>query len=247
MDAFWVMLAAPETWLMLSVIFFAVLVRAAFGFGDVLVSVPILLLFVSPKLVVPLMGLVGATNAFLMLMRERPAVQWRPVRFLLMASIVGVPLGVALLHWLSERAINLGFGVLLVAFCVWSLFGKKTPKLVSPMWAWPFGFGAGVMGGAVTATGPPVVMYSTTQGWSPEESRATMQGFFLPNSLFILVSHAVSGLWTADMFRLYLLVVPLCLLAIPVGSAVAGRMSKPRFEVFTMLVLLFSGVLLVLN
>ena len=247
MDAFLVMLAAPETWLMLFVIFFAVLVRAAFGFGDVLVSVPILMLFVSPKLAVPLMGLVGATNAFMMLIRERSAVQWRPVRYLLMASVLGVPLGVLLLHWLSERAISLGFGILLVAFCVWSIFGKKTPQLISPIWAWPFGFGAGVMGGAVTATGPPVVMYSATQGWTPEESRATMQGFFLPNSMFILVSHAVSGLWTAEMFRLYFMVVPLCLLAIPLGGALASRMSRARFEVFTMVVLLLSGVLLVLN
>ena len=74
-----------------------------------------------------------------------------------------------------------------------------------------------------------------------------MQGFFLPNSLFILVSHAVAGLWTAHMFRLYLMILPLCFLAIPLGSSLAGRMNRSRFELFTMFVLLFSGVLLVLN
>ena len=247
MEAIFSLMVLPETWLLLLVVFGAVLVRAAFGFGDVLVSVPILVLFASPKLVIPLMGIVGATNALIMLLRDRPSVQWRPVRYLLMASFVGVPLGALLLKWLPETIINRGLGVLLVAFCVWSLLGRKTLDLKSPLWAWPFGFGAGVMGGAVTATGPPIVLYSTTQGWTPEESRATMQGFFLPNSIFILVSHWVAGMWTAEVLWTYVLVVPICFLAIPVGAAMALRLSRRRFEFFTMLVLLGAGLLLVTN
>ena len=247
MEEIWSMMLLTETWLLLLVVFGAVLVRAAFGFGDVLVSVPILVLFVSPKLVIPLMGIVGATNALLMLLRDRPSVQWRPVRYLLMASFVGVPLGVLLLKWLPETTINRGLGVLLVAFCVWSLLGRKTLRLTSPLWAWPFGFGAGVMGGAVTATGPPIVLYSTTQGWTPDESRATMQGFFLPNSIFILISHWLAGMWTADVLRTYILVLPICFIAIPLGAALALRLSRGRFEFLTMLVLLGAGLLLITN
>ena len=119
--AFWMM---PDTLPLLLVVFGAVVVRAAFGFGDVLVSVPILLLFSNPLVVVPLMGMVGATNAFLMLLRERPSVQWRPVRFMLMASLLGVPVGVMLLRWLPASQINLGLGVGIIAFCVWSLMGR---------------------------------------------------------------------------------------------------------------------------
>ena len=247
MDALLATLMAPHTVYILLVIFGAVVVRAAFGFGDVLVSAPILVLFVSPKLVVPLMGLVGATNALLILLRERNAVKWRPVRYLLMASLVGVPIGAAMLKWLPESTINFSLGLMLVGFCVWSLLGRKSVELKSPMWAWPFGFGAGVMGGAVTATGPPVVVYSTTQGWAPDESRATMQGFFFPNGLFILVSHWLAGLWTPEVMRTYALTVPVCLLAVPIGGAIAAKMSRQRFELFTMMVLLGTGLLLVLG
>ena len=247
MESFFTALMTADAGLMLLVIFCAVIVRAAVGFGDVLVSVPILMLFVSPIIVVPLMGMVGATNALLMLLRERPSVQWKPVRFMLMASILGVPVGVLMLQWLSESQINLGLGMLVIVFCVWSLMGRKTIHLESPLWAWPFGFGAGVMGGAVTATGPPVVLYSTTQGWNPEESRATMQGFFLPNGVFILVSHWIAGLWTKEVWTLYLATIPVCLLAIPLGSAMAKGLSAQRFEQLTMLVLLGAGTLLVLN
>ncbi len=247
MDALLAVWMTPDTATMLLVIFAAVVVRAAFGFGDVLVSVPILLLFSSPLLVVPLMGMVGATNALLMLVRERPSVQWKPVRFMLMASVLGVPVGVMMLQWLPASQINVGLGLGIIAFCVWSLLGRKTVHLPSPLWAWPFGFGAGVMGGAVTATGPPVVLYSTTQGWSPEESRATMQGFFLPNGIFILISHWFADLWTSEVLALYLATIPVCLIAIPLGSALARRLSPIRFEQLTMVVLLGAGTLLVLN
>ena len=244
MDALLATATDPITQTILLVIGLAAIVRAAFGFGDVLVSVPILTLFVSPRMVVPLMGLVGVTNALLLLVRERSAVQWRPVRYLLMASVIGVPLGVGLLTWLPERTINLGLGVILVVFCGWSLAGRRSVHLTRPIWAWPFGFAAGVMGGAVTATGPPIVMYSTTQDWAPDQRRATMQGFFLPNGIFILISHGLAGLWTPEVLETFVLAVPVCLLALPVGAFVATKLSRARFEFFTFLVLLATGVLL---
>ncbi len=247
MDALVAAAADPTQQLILMVIFGAVIVRAAFGFGDVLVSVPILTLFVGPRLIVPLMGLVGATNALLLLLVERQAVQWRPVRYLLMASVLGVPLGVAVLTWVDETLINLSLGIMLIAFCGWSLTGRRSLRLEAPGWAWPFGFCAGVMGGAVTATGPPIVVYSTTQDWAPEERRATMQGFFLPNGIFVLVSHGLAGLWTPEVLRLYVLSLPVCLLALPVGTWLAGRLSRPRFELLTFLVLLGTGLLLVMQ
>ena len=165
MDALLATAADPTTQMILGVIFCAVIVRAAFGFGDVLVSVPILTLFVGPRLVVPLMGLVGATNALLLLLAERQSVQWRPVRFLLLASVVGIPVGVGLLSWLAEDTINFGLGVVLIAFCIWSLSGRQAFRLAAPAWALPFGFCAGVMGGAVTAvTAPPITPAQNPNG-----------------------------------------------------------------------------------
>lgn len=237
----------PTTLLILCVIFCAVIVRSAFGFGDVLVSVPILVLFMDPKHVIPLMAMVGATNALLLLMRERSEVQWRPVRYLLMASAVGVPIGVWLLTWVSPRAISLSLGIMLVLFCIWSLTGRRTFLLTSPAWAWPFGFVAGLMGGAVTATGPPIVLYSTTQEWAPEQRRATMQGFFLPNGILVLVSHFIAGLWTPEVVRTYVLTIPVCLCALTVGGWVARRLSPSRFESLTFMVLLAAGVLLLVG
>jgi len=240
-------LQSPDLPVILGVIFVAIIIRAIFGFGDVLVSVPILTLIIGPREAVPLMGLVGATNALLILLTERRGVHWRPVRYLLMASICGIPLGAFSLKVLPERWIALALGVVLVGYCVWALAGRKAVRLDSPRWAWPFGFGAGLMGGAVAATGPPIVIYSTTQGWTPSEMRATMQGFFLPNGIFILVSHLIGGLWTPSVLYTYLLTLPLIAVGLPLGGRIGGKISAPRFEQLTQLVLLGTGVLLLVS
>ncbi len=231
----------------LGVIFMAVIIRAIFGFGDVLVSVPILTLIIGPREAVPLMGLVGATNALLILIRERRGVHWRPVRYLLMASVVGIPLGAWSLAVLPERWIAVALGLVLIGYCTWALAGRRVVRLHSPRWAWPFGFGAGLMGGAVAATGPPIVVYSSTQGWSPAEMRATMQGFFLPNGILILGSHLVGGLWTPSILATYVLTLPLIAVALPLGARLGGRLSAPRFEQLTLLLLLGTGLLLLVS
>jgi uncharacterized membrane protein YfcA len=164
-----------------------------------------------------------------------------------MASVVGIPLGVLALKWLPERWIALALGLLLVGFCTWSLAGRRTIRLTSPRWAWPFGFVAGCMGGAVTATGPPIVIYATTQDWSPAETRGTMQGFFLPNGAVILLAHALAGLWTPAVWQTYLCTLPVLLVALPIGGALAGRLSAARFEQLTFVVLLGTGILLLVS
>jgi len=243
-DAIAAVALAPDTPMVLGVILAAIIIRAIFGFGDVLVSVPILTLIIGPRQAVPIMGLVGATNALIILLKERRGVHWRPVRYLLMASVVGIPLGAWSLAVLPERWIAVALGLVLVGYCLWALMGQRVIRLESPRWAWPFGFGAGLMGGAVAATGPPIVVYSTTQGWSPSEMRATMQGFFLPNGLFIIVSHLVGGLWTPTVIATYVLTLPLILVGLPVGARIGGRISAPRFEQLTQVVLLGTGLLL---
>ena len=61
------------------------------------------------------------------------------------------------------------------------------------------------------------------------------------------LSHGLAGLWTPEVLHIYLLALPVCLVALPVGGWLTGRLSKPRFERFSFFVLLCTGLLLVLR
>lgn len=129
----------------------------------------------------------------------------------------------------------------------------NNPKLLPNLregekcWAYLFGFVAGVLGGAYNTNGPPVVIYGALNRWPPERFRATLQGYFLPTGLFILVGHGLGGLWTAQVLRLYALALPVVLIAILLGGKLNRRISPGRFEKFIYMTLVGLGLLLLMR
>ena len=66
--------------------------------------------------------------------------------------------------------------------------------------------------------------------WSPEQFRVMLQGFFLPVSLMILISHAGAGLWTRQVLGLFALSIPAMAAAYWLGSYFNRTMSTRNFE-----------------
>jgi uncharacterized membrane protein YfcA len=116
--------------------------------------------------------------------------------------------------------------------------------LRSPLWAIPFGFVAGILGGAYNTNGPPVVIYGECRRWSPQAFSATLQSYFFPTGIFILIGHGLSGLWTPDIFRLYAMSLPGVVVAIAMGNQLNRQFSRDRFETWISGLLIALGLLL---
>jgi len=95
--------------------------------------------------------------------------------------------------------------------------------------------------------GPPLVMYGSLRRWSPEQFRATLQGYFLPASVIGFAGYWVAGLWTPIVTRYYLLSLPTALLAIGLGRAINRRLDAARFLVYILFGLIASGAVLLLK
>jgi hypothetical protein len=121
---------------------------------------------------------------------------------------------------------------LIIAFSAYSLLGGKHRQLPDDKFAWLFGFSAGVLGGAYGMNGPPLVLYGSLRGWSPQHFRATLQGYFLPASLAGLCGYWLAGLWTPAVSRFYLLSLPLVIVATFLGRVINARMGASRFVLY---------------
>lgn len=74
-------------------IIFACLLRGILGFGSALVATPLALIFLAKETVVSSMVVIGiALNGFLVA-RIREPISFRPVLLLLLASLLGMPIG----------------------------------------------------------------------------------------------------------------------------------------------------------
>lgn len=232
---------------LLLVIAFATFVRAALGFGEALIGVPLLALFVPLRVAVPVMVLVSITVSTIVLVEDWRHVHRRSAGALLAATLIGTPLGLLLLTRVDASIVKVGLGMVLAGFALASLRYRKGAVLTDDRLAWPFGLSAGVLGGAYGMNGPPVVMYGALRGWSPQRFRATLQGYFLPASLASMLGYALTGLWTWPVTRVYLTALPGALVAIALGRVAHGRMHADVFLRAVNLGLLAIAILLLVQ
>src|SRR3954468_1913367 len=81
----------------LLVIFLATLVRSAFGFGEALIAVPLLALWIPVEIAAPLAVLVSITIAAVVVVQDWKSIHLRSTTWLVAATLLGIPLGILML------------------------------------------------------------------------------------------------------------------------------------------------------
>lgn len=233
--------------LVLSILFISTFTRSTLGFGDALIAMPLLALVVGIQVATPLTALGASTIALTILVSGG----WRNVDLkaawrLIVSSLVGIPIGLYFLKTAPEPVIKGALGALLIAFGLYNLIAPKLPTFRNEKLAYAFGLLAGILGGAYNTNGPPVVVYGTLRGWSPESFRSTLQAYFLPTGGMILISHGLAGLWTPTVLQLYAYALPIIMLAIFLGGRANKMVSGGRFDRIIYASLVVMGVLLFL-
>ena len=235
----------PQSLFLIVLVFFiSTLVRSTFGFGNALIAMPLLVLIVGIKQATPLVALVGLLIALIMLIREWRAVVWKDTLILLISSLIGLPLGLALISSVPENLVRLILGVILISFGLYNLVGTKLPVLEKPALAVPFGFLAGILGGAYNANGPPIVIYGVMRGWKKAEFRASLQGFFFVSSLLIAAGHGFAGLWTGQVLEAFLFSLPMTLLGVFAGERISKKITQYNFNRVIYAFLVLMGILM---
>jgi len=214
----------------IGVVFAAAFVRSALGFGDAVLAMPLLTMVVGLKTASPLVAFIGPTISVLILARGWRKVDMSPALRLIVASALGIPVGVYGLARLPEEPLRIVLGALILFY---GLFGLARPgariRRERPWLPWLVGGTAGVLGGAYNTNGPPVVAYGMLRGWPPESFRATLQGYFLPTGLMILAGHGLAGLWTAEVLRSYLYSLPALVIGVALGGLFNRKLTHALF------------------
>jgi uncharacterized membrane protein YfcA len=230
----------------LMVVFAATLFRSAFGFGEALIAVPLLALFIPLKVASPLAVLVSITIAAVVVAQDWRKIHLRSTGWLVGSTLFGIPVGLLLLTSSHQKAVKIALGIFIVAFSVYSLLGRRPPELKTDSKAWLLGcgFAAGVIGGAYGMNGPPLVIYGAMRRWSAQHFRATLQAYFLPASVIGMGGYWLAGLWVPAVTHYYLLCLPVLLPAVWLGRVVNHRLHGDAFLRYVYVGLAGIGVVL---
>jgi hypothetical protein len=223
------MAVSVTTVLVIGVLFIATFVRAALGFGEALVAVPILALIIPIQVAAPVAVLISITVAAAVLVQDWRHVHLRSASGLILSTLLGTPLGLLLLTRIPSDFVKTFLGLAIAAFSVYGLLRRQRVALNDDRLVWIFGFSAGVLGGAYGMNGPPLAIYGSLRGWSPQRFRATLQGYFLPASMMSLAGYWLVGLWSSDVTHYYLVSLPGVVVATLLGRLITARMNARSF------------------
>jgi uncharacterized membrane protein YfcA len=215
----------------LLILFASTLIQSAFGFGAALLAVPLLAVCVPLREAAPLVVLMSITIAGIVVAQDWKKIHLRSTGWLLLPTLAGIPVGLLLLTSSHQRAMKAALAVVILAYAVYSLTGRKPLELKRDHRAGLLacGFCAGVLGGAYGMSGPPLVIYGSMRRWPAQDFRATLQAYFLPASLLGMTGYWLAGLWIPAVTRYYLLSLPVAIPAVFLGKAVNHRLSGEAF------------------
>lgn len=228
----------------MAVVMAATAVRSLIGFGNALVAMPLLALFLPKETVSPVVALTAMVTGSILLAQTWRHLCLRNTGRLLAGAALGTPIGLYLLKRLPEGVVLLALAVIIFGFSLYSLAQPRLLRLHGDGGAWVAGFVAGILGGAYNTNGPPIAIYGTMRGWEPERFRATLQGFFWPAGAMVLIGHASAGLWTRDVLRYAGLSLPGLLLTMLACRPLSRRIPAGRFARYVHLLLMVTAVLL---
>jgi len=233
----------------LSVIFIATIFRSAFGFGESLIAVPLLALWLPLNVAVPLSVLVSVTIAGVVVVQDWRKIHFRSAGGLIFYTLIGIPLGIWLMQSADERIVKVILGLIIIIFSIYLLIGKRLSELKTNSFPWLFGCGflAGILGGAYGLNGPPLVIYGAKKRWSAQHFRATLQGYFLIASMIGIIGYWLAGLLVPSVIRYYLFSIPVLLPAVLIGRMINHRLHGDKFFRYVYVVLLGIGTFLMVK
>lgn len=240
--------------LAVSAVFLGALMRAVFGFGDSVVSMPLLaLLPLDIKTSIALVGLTGFSVAVLTILSGWDNIDRPVLKQLSIGTLLGIPIGLLLVKFASQSTIAFILGVFLIFYGIYSLMkakikqSKESSWINRPIGANFFGFIAGMLGSAYNMNGIPIVVYGTMREWEPIVFRESLQAHFLISSSFIIFSHFLGGFWTRELGILYLFSLPTTILAHLIGKFLYGKIPTHKFEQYIFILIVLLGIALLVN
>lgn len=175
----WLGFGAGEWTWAVGVVGLGAFIRAYAGFGAALVWSSGLTLIAAPREVVPLVLLLDVVIAVALLPGLRADVQWRSVRPLFAGAVAGLPAGVAVLAHLPQRAMQLAVSSAVLVAAVVIGLGVQVRRMPSRLATAGVGALSGVLNGATSAGGPPVVVFYLGTPVGMAAGRASMNAYFL--------------------------------------------------------------------
>lgn len=218
------------------------MVQGAVGLGLGLVAAPVVTL-AEPALMPGLMIWLASVYPLLTLTRDFRSADWRGLRWAFGGRVPGTVLGVAVVALVSDRALELLVGVMVLVAVVLTVRVVHLPMRPSVLVG--AGVVSGVTGTATSIGGPPLAL--VYQHETGDRLRATMAVYFLAGGLLSLLGLAVGHQLTGSQAAAAAGLAPFLALGFVLSHLVRRHVDAGRTRTAVLSVCAVSAVVLVVR
>ncbi len=224
---------------------------SGFGFSAIGSSC---LLFIPPKLGVPLLMALSTSNQLMSVgqLREDMPKTWKEAwpsgaAPYVAGGVIGVPLGIWLLNHMPAAKLMLVFGVILTLYALYSLLKPAELKMKAQSGAasgMAVGFIGGTVGGFTAFPGAAVVVWTGLRNLPKQMTRAIVQPYILVLQVMSLATtaYAYPAVFGRHFWTLLAITMPIVLPGTIGGVYLYRRVSDVNFKRISLVLLGLSGI-----
>lgn len=224
-------------------IFLSGIVQGTTGFGFSFLVMPFLFFFIEPSILIPVSVSINLVLNIFIISRSWRDVHLKRILPLIISGLIGVPFGVRLLKVFGQDILTVIFGLVLLVFAIVQLSGIRFDVKNERLALFPVGLLSGLLNGAVSLSGPPVILFFSNQKLKRHHMRANLVGYFLVLNLFTLINYYLSGVFVKGIFDILLIFVPVVFAGAFIGVNLIHFIPDEKFRKFTTFLVLLGSLI----
>ena len=224
------------------------LINGLAGFGTALFALGFFLTVMPPEQAVAIVVVMSVVTGLQGMWIVRNSILDNPRRLsrFLSPSLIGIPIGVAILTVIDAGTLKLVIAGFLILYGGYFSFRRNLPKFERPT---PFvdmvvGFLGGLLGGAASLSGALPTMWCSMRPWPRMETRAVLQPFNVVVLGLTALLLAWRGLYTSETLTMLAIALPIGLVFSQIGITILKRMSDDLFRRLLIVMTFVSGSVL---
>lgn len=211
------------------------------GFGFSLFAVPVMSLAIPTEMAVVLAATLSTFTSGGQAWTERHHRDNPTVVRIVLASLVGMPLGLVVLIFATSQQLKIGLAVVIVAFLVINLKGIRLDHASTKV-DLTAGFVAGVLSTSLSTNGPPLAMALHARHLTPPVFRGTIATVLVLIGAISLVLFGVTGHFTTEIGWALLVVAPALVIGFLIGHRLRRGIDQVLFRRLVTILLALTAV-----
>ena len=174
----------------------AAVIRGYSGFGFSMIAVICLSIVMPPVEVVPVILVLEVVASAWLIPQAWRQIHWKSISWLSLGVLLGTPVGVYLLAHIATKSMRIAIAVVVFSLALILLRGFVLLTVPGRFKIMMTGLVSGILNGAATIGGPPVILFYLSTPIKIAVSRASMIAFFLVTDIYAIMLCVNQGLVT---------------------------------------------------